>query len=62
MAIECDNAEERQARVDEMIHEFQEARRRRLAQSSSAPGSANPDIATEPAVVTCHEPVDDGDA
>jgi hypothetical protein len=37
MAIDRDDREERQARLDRMVTEFQEARRRRLAQASGGP-------------------------
>jgi hypothetical protein len=40
MAIDRDDREERQARLDRMITEFQESRRRRLAQASGGPAKS----------------------
>jgi hypothetical protein len=51
MAIDRDDREERQARLDWMINEFQEARRRRLVKPSD--GTVEPHTETETkAVVT----------
>jgi hypothetical protein len=51
MTIDRDDREERQARLDRMINEFQEARRRRLAQASG--GAVKSHTKTEAATAAC---------
>ncbi len=64
MAIERNDGEERQARVDQMITEFQEARQRRLARAAGVPLRPRPQTQgdIEPvAAANSREPGDERD-